>query len=204
MNTVYYEIVPSGEEVIRPMKSWKHSVLDPLACPLCGNILAENRTNPIDVDLDWDGYPPYLVPLTDYTLPLIIMRQDLYDALSEDLVGWPVGRVCFQNHDTSLGNRLLPSAQDPGYRSIIVPTSRRCRLHNLNKSIFRPCRVCGRQLGSSTDGSDWLDAAEIGTSSAISTMYGFLMVLSLDAVLRIPTNLRSNLKFSIVSVKSSG
>jgi hypothetical protein len=201
MDAVYYKIVPAGEEALRPAEDWRRSVLDKLVCKHCGNILHEHRSNPVDVQLEWDGYPQYLVPLLYYTIPMIIIRTDLYEALSADLVGWPVGRVFFQDSEPGGAHFLQPDT-GLGYRSLIAPTDCRCRLCYIDNSVFQPCHECGRQLGSSPDNDEWLDVKNVANQPAVTSMYGDRLILSLNTILRIPSVLRSMINISIVTVKA--
>lgn len=201
MDQVYFQVVPNGEEMIQPDECWQQAVLDPVTCNTCGDILSASRSSPIDVNLDWDGYPPFMVPLVHHTIPIIIARLDLCNALSTHLAGWGIGRVFLRGASVPPEHSMPLNGPTPNYRSVIVPTSHRCRLCTKDMSVFRQCPECGRQLGSPPDDDIWLDIRMVAGRSVVAPPHGGRLLLSPSTIQELPAPIRTGLTFEAVAVR---
>jgi hypothetical protein len=86
MNT-YFELIPQGDSPIRARSGLWSGELRRRQCKQCFAMLSQYQEQPCAVDLDWDGFPSYSLPLLDYRLPVIVMHQRIATELRPYIVG---------------------------------------------------------------------------------------------------------------------
>jgi hypothetical protein len=130
MNT-YFELIPQGDSPIRARSGLWSGELRRRQCKQCFAMLSQYQEQPCAVDLDWDGFPSYSLPLLDYRLPVIVMHQRIATELRPYIVGcW--SELFLRGEEASDYSVLVAS---PSYRVTWV-----------SQDGFRDCPECGRQL----------------------------------------------------------
>lgn len=185
MSQLYFKLSPSGDEMIRPDEAWAASALKPITCPMCGDMLSEFRSSPLDIQIQWDGYPEHMILILHHSLPVIAIRNDLYAALQDSLASFAIGEVSY-----TPATELLAGFS---YHSVIVPSHLRCLYCSANSSDFSSCPGCGRQVGSPADDEYWLDSDMVGDAPIVSPPHGGPLLLSLQRLEALPFAIRSEL-----------